>query len=190
MADRTERERRFEERRSHILSAARKRADSEGWASVTTRHLAEAIGFTQPVLYSHFPGGKSEIMLALALQGFVDLGRRGRSAVAGKAGRLAIEAVADVYLEFAEAHPAVYEAMFRQPIDARFAEDDNESELRESFNVLAEVIGDPAGAEVFWGALHGISLLERADRMKPEHRSQRVRELGARFGAGIDPAPR
>lgn len=74
---------------------------------MTTRHLADAIGYSQPVLYGHFPGGKVEIMLAIA-------------------------AVAHSYLDFAEEHPAGYEAMFRQPIDARFAEEGNEMELRES----------------------------------------------------------
>jgi hypothetical protein len=38
--------------------------------------------------------------------------------------------------------------------------------------------------EVFWGALHGISLLERAGRMRPDHRAHRLAELGARFAVG------
>lgn len=170
-------------RRQSILTAARERADKEGWASVTTRHLADAIGYSQPVLYGHFPGGKSEIMLAIALEGFVDLAQRCRSAASSATGARVVVAVATTYLDFADAHPAVYEAMFRQPIDARFAEDDNESELRDAFDALADVIGDDTSTEVFWGALHGISLLERAGRMRPEDRGNRIDGLSARFAS-------
>lgn len=172
---------RTEVRRLSILAAARERADRDGWAAVTTRHLAEAIGYSQPVLYGHFPGGKSEIMLTIALEGFVDLTDRCRSVVLGKAGKQAVSAVAHSYLDFADEHPAVYEAMFRLPIDARFAEEGNEEELRDAFVALADVIGDPISTEVFWGALHGIGLLERAGRMRLEEREKRIDELSARF---------
>lgn len=187
MADQTARQQRSDERRRRILAAARERADADGWSAVTTRHLADAIGYTQPVLYGHFPGGKAEIMLALAFEGFVDLTRQCRTALGRKQGRHAIEAVAIAYLDFGREHPAVYEAMFQQPIDARFAADDTEDELRAAFDVLAEAVGgDGTATEVFWAALHGISLLERADRMRPEHRQQRVAELGARFATAPD----
>lgn len=184
MADQTAREQRNDERRRRILAAARERADAEGWAAVTTRHLADAIGYTQPVLYGHFPGGKSEIILAVAIEGFVELTRKCRVALGRKRGRRAVESVAISYLEFGNEHPAVYEAMFQQPIEARFAADDSESELRAAFDVLVGAIGDEgsgAATEVFWAALHGFSLLERAGRMRPEHRSQRIAELAARF---------
>jgi hypothetical protein len=140
------------------------------------------------VLYSHFPRGKSEIMSAVALEGFVDLAQQCRTALGRKRGRRSVEAVAVAYLDFASKHPAVYEAMFQQPIEVHFAADDTESELRAGFAVLADAIGDVgngSATEVFWGALHGISLLERAGRMRPEDRSHRVVELGVRFAAGI-----
>jgi AcrR family transcriptional regulator len=186
MADRVSRRERNDERHRRILVAARERADAEGWAAVTTRHLADTIGYTQPVLYGHFPGGKSEIITAVAFEGFVDLTRRCRIALGRKKGRRAIEAVAAAYLDFGTEHPAVYEAMFQQPIDARFAADDAEAELRAAFAVLAEAIGDDGdgtATEVFWGALHGLSLLERAGRMRPGHRAHRLAELASRFAA-------
>jgi AcrR family transcriptional regulator len=192
MADQTPREQRSDERRRRILAAARERADADGWGAVTTRHLADAIGYTQPVLYGHFPGGKSEIMLAVALEGFVDLTRQCRAAVGRRRGRIAIEAVAVAYLDFGAEHPAVYEAMFQQPIDARFAADDTEADLRAGFDALADAIGDDGdgtATEVFWGALHGMSLLERAGRMRPEHRSHRVAELAVRFAPATAPSP-
>lgn len=183
----TDKQRRLEERRAAILDAARESADASGWSAVTTRRLAEAIGYSQPVLYGHFPGGKAEIMRTVALDGFTDLRHRCRTAIeatgaeAGPDSRRVVEALAHAYLDFADAHPAVYEAMFAEPIGARFAEEDNEPELREAFTVLAEVIGEDTATEVFWGALHGMSLLERAGRMKVADRARRVADLSARF---------
>jgi AcrR family transcriptional regulator len=185
MADSTARQQRAEERRRRILDEARARADADGWAAVTTRHLADAIGYTQPVLYGHFPGGKTEIMSTVALEGFAELTQLFREAAAGATGRRAVEAVAVAYLDFAAAHPSLYEAMFRLPIDAQFASEDSEAELRAGFDALAGVLGDEVGAltEVFWGALHGISELERAGRMRPEHRPARIAEITARFAS-------
>jgi len=187
MTDPSPRQQRHDERRRQILAAAQEQADAEGWAAVTTRRLADSIGYTQPVLYGHFPGGKAEIMLAVAIAGFVELAQQCRSALAGRDGRRAVEAVATAYLDFGAQHPAVYEAMFQQPIATRFASEDSEAELREGFEVLARAIGDQSGGaatEVFWAALHGLSLLERAERVRVEHRRYRVAELASRFASG------
>lgn len=184
MAESGARARRVAERRQQILDAARAVAEADGWAAVTSRRLADAIGYTQPVLYTHFPGGKTEIMRTVALAGFTELAAATRAAVGRKTGARAVAAVARAYLDFAAAHPSLYEAMFQLPIDARFAQADAEAELRSGFNALAAVLGDGEGTatEVFWSALHGMSLLERAGRMRPEHRPNRVAELAARFG--------
>ena len=183
MAESGARARRVAERRQQILDTARAVAEADGWAAVTSRRLADAIGYTQPVLYTHFPGGKTEIMRTVALAGFTELAAATRAAVGRKTGTRAVAAVAGAYLDFAAAHPSLYEAMFQLPIDARFARDDAEAELRSGFNALAAVLGDGDGTatEVFWSALHGMSLLERAGRMRPEHRAHRVAELAARF---------
>jgi hypothetical protein len=93
--------------------------------------------------------------------------------------------VADAYLGFAAAHPSLYEAMFQLPIDARFAQDDAEAELRAGFDALGAALGNGDGTttELFWSALHGMSQLERASRMRPEHRPLRIAELATRFAS-------
>lgn len=183
MAESGARARRVAERRQQILDAARAVAEADGWAAVTSRRLADAIGYTQPVLYAHFPGGKTEIMRTVALAGFTELAATTRAAAGRKTGARAVVAVAGAYLDFAAAHPSLYEAMFQLPIDARFAQEDAEAELRSGFSALAAVLGDDETAtEVLWSALHGMSLLERAGRMRPEHRANRVAELAARLG--------
>ena len=184
MAETGARARRVAERRQQILEAARTMAEADGWVAVTSRRLADAIGYTQPVLYGHFPGGKTEIMRTVALEGFAELAAVMQAAVQGKAGRQAVAEVADVYLGFAATHPSLYEAMFELPIDVRFAQDDAEAELRSGFNALRAALGnddDGTATEVLWSALHGMSLLERAGRMRQEHRPNRIAELAARF---------
>jgi len=181
------RARRVAERRQQILDTARSVAEAEGWAAVTSRRLADAIGYTQPVLYAHFPDGKAEIMRTVALTGFTELAAATRAAMGGTTGAQAVAAVAGAYLDFAAEHPSLYEAMFHLSIDARFAQDDAEAELRSGFAALAAALGDGddgTATEVLWSALHGMSLLERAGRMRLEHRSQRIAELAARFGTG------
>src|ERR1700722_17560630 len=165
MAEAGARAQRVAERRQQILDAARAMAEADGWTAVTSRRLADAIGYTQPVLYGHFPGGKTEIMRTVALAGFAELAAATRGAMGGKTGPQAVAAVADVYLDFAAAHPSLYEAMFQLPIDARFAQDDAETELRSGFNALGAALGAGAGGdgtatELLWSALHGMSLLE------------------------------
>jgi len=184
MAEASARARRAAERRQQILDAARAVSEAEGWAAVTSRRLAAEIGYTQPVLYAHFAGGKTEIMRTVALAGFTELAAATRAAVGRKTGVRAVIAVAGAYLDFAAAHPSLYEAMFQLPIDARFAQDDAEAELHSGFQALAAVLGDDDGTatEVLWSALHGMSLLERAGRMRPAHHTQRIAELAARFG--------
>jgi len=183
MAESSARERRAAERRQQILDAARAVAGADGWAAVTSRRLAHAIGYTQPVLYAHFPGGKTEIMRTVALAGFTELATAMRAAVGRKTGVRAVTAVAGAYLDFAAAHPALYEAMFQLPIDARFAQEDAEAELRSGFDALSAALGtdDGIATELFWSALHGMSLLERAGRMRPEHRPNRIAELTTRL---------
>src|ERR1700679_1214543 len=95
------RTRRIAERKQQILDAARAMAEADGWAAVTSRRLADAIGYTQPVLYGHFPDGKTEIMRTVALAGFAELAAAMWTAVRGKSGPQAVTAVADVYLDFA-----------------------------------------------------------------------------------------
>src|SRR5258707_12989597 len=110
MAKAGTRAQRVAERRQQILDAARAMAEADGWAAVTSRRLAEAIGYTQPVLYGHFPGGKTEIMRTVALAGFAELAAASRAAAGPGAGGRAGGAVARGDLDYAPAHPAHREA--------------------------------------------------------------------------------
>ena len=187
----TQRQRRVRdrtERAQRIVTAARELAEAEGWDAVTTRRLAALIEYSQPVLYSHFPGGKDAIMAAAALEGFTELAA---TLVAARPGGLA--GVTEAYVAFAEAKPGLYDAMFTLASELRFAEDDTPEVMKACFAELLAVIEpvaekQDAGAltEVFWSALHGLVTLDRGHRLSPDFRDERLALVVERFGARAD----
>jgi hypothetical protein len=71
------------------------------------------------------------------------------------------------YLDFAAAHPQVYEAMFSLPSGLPFATDDAPEQLRRAFSGVRDAFpdGDVALAEVAWAALHGLATLQAGGRL-------------------------
>ncbi len=170
------------------MAAARELAEAEGWDAVTTRKLAALIEYSQPVLYSHFPGGKDAIMAAAALEGFAELASVLADARAG-----GLAGVVRAYVGFAEARPALYDAMFTLASELRFAQDDTPEVMKANFAELLAVIEPVAGAqnagpltEVFWSTLHGLVTLDRGHRLSPAHRDERLALVVARFGTRGD----
>ncbi|MDT0568288.1 TetR/AcrR family transcriptional regulator [Streptomyces sp. DSM 3412] len=181
--ERKERERAVRERL--IVATARELAEQQGWEAVTTRRLAERIEYSQPVLYSHFRG-KREIIGAVALEGAAEMATALRAATSAADGpRTRVTALARVYLDFAERHPAVYDAMFRLDGGLAFAHEDTPEPLKDAFAALLENLDEVAGegvhpglfTEVFWAALHGLATLTRARRLPPEDTERRVELL-------------
>lgn len=180
MQQRRERER--AQRHELIISTARELAEAEGWDAVTTRRLSERIEYSQPVLYSHF-ANKDAIVAAVAEEGFAEL-----AAAMATARRKQVEpydllrAVADAYLGFAAANPALYDAMFTLDVGLRFAQPDSPPALREGFDQLVKtfeaLVEDPAEigtfTEVAWAALHGLATLTRAGRLSEGNHEARV----------------
>ena len=176
MSVRDRRTRERQQREQLIVSTARELAEAEGWDAVTTRRLAEAIEYSQPVLYSHF-SGKDAIVRAVALDGFTQLAATLRDARhAARSPRPAMLA----YLEFAHARPALYDAMFTLAA-LPFAQPDAPAPLHEAFAELRQALAPFASArdvdtltEVVWSALHGLATLSRGHRLRPDHAEQRL----------------
>ncbi|MEV5964150.1 TetR/AcrR family transcriptional regulator [Kribbella sp. NPDC051952] len=175
MPSQTRRERAREERRELIVRAARELAEAEGWESVTTRRLAEKVDYSQPVLYGHFKN-MDAIATAVALEGIEELTtvlRRG-SAADGLRG------LANAYLEFAEAHPAVYDAMFVRNTDLVFGAAESPDVLKDAFDAIRATVEPYADGdaetltEVFWSALHGQATLNHNTRLRPAHQQARA----------------
>jgi AcrR family transcriptional regulator len=149
------------QRRDSVLQAARDVAESEGWAAVTMRRLAGELGVSQPVLYSAFPG-RQQLIDAVALTGFAALGAALEAVDTSPLARMR------AYLDFAAAHPRVYEAMSSLPSGLPFAADDTPEELRRAFAALRAAFPDDDGtrAEVAWATLHGLATLQAGGRLR------------------------
>jgi AcrR family transcriptional regulator len=183
------RERERAHRHELIISTARELAEAEGWDAVTTRRLSERIEYSQPVLYSHF-ANKDAIVAAVAEQGFAELAATLEAARRKQVERLGLlRAVVDAYLGFAEANPALYDAMFTLDIDLRFAQPDSPPALQAGFAQLSAtfdaLVEDPAElgtfTEVGWAALHGLAMLTRAGRLADGQHEARVDLLVTRL---------
>ena len=183
------RERERAERRQVIVNAARELAEAEGWESVTTRRLADCIEYSQPVLYSHFDG-KDAIVSAVAIEGFGELAaalHSARETVGSPDAEL--RAVASAYMEFARANPALYEAMFTQKVDLRFAQSDTPAPLHAGFGEIRDALAPLAGdrdvetfTEVVWSGLHGLATLSEAGRLRSAYYNQRLAMLVDQLG--------
>jgi AcrR family transcriptional regulator len=186
IADRRERER--ASRRRLIMNTARALAEAEGWDAVTTRRLSTEIEYSQPVLYKHF-AGMDEIAEAVAIEGFGELADALRTARANaETAEHALTPLAHTYLDFARDNPALYDAMFTRTTTLQFAVSDTPppllaafAELRDAVSAVAHGRDVDTVAEVFWAALHGLTTLARADRLRPGYDSDRIKLLVAQF---------
>ncbi|MFW0794530.1 WHG domain-containing protein [Gordonia sp. CPCC 205515] len=180
MRERQERERR-------IIECARAIADSEGWSAVTTRRLANEIEYSPPVLYGHFPDGRDGIVNAVAIAGFGDFATTMRAVLDDDADDHLTRFIT-AYLDFSAGNPATYEAMFSMQLEVRFADESTPAELRDAFGVLVDAVGGEGSpdaetrAELLWSALHGMSVLSRTQRLRPDNAGARIDELTELFG--------
>jgi AcrR family transcriptional regulator len=184
-------ERRARERAARhrlILDTARALAESEGWDAVTTRRLSTEIEYSQPVLYKHF-SSMDAIAEALAIDGFGELAEALRAARASAdPTESPLIPMAHAYLSFARDNPALYDAMFLRATRLSFAAEDTPAPLVEAFGELRAAIAAVSGerdvdtlTEVLWATLHGLIMLDRGGRLRPQHDPERIELLAAQF---------
>ena len=156
-------------RREQVVRAARDLAESEGWAAVTMRRLAGELGVTQPVLYSAF-ASRQALIDGVALNGFDDVAAALATVAATPRARML------AYLDFAAAHPRVYEAMFSMQSGLAFAAEDTPEPLRRAFAGIRDAVPDADGtrAEVAWALLHGLATLQAGGRLPAEQAQARL----------------
>ena len=92
-----------------VLQAAVALADSDGLETLTIAKLASFLGIKAPSLYNHIRSLEG-LKDHLAAQGLRSLLDRSRDAVAGVAGRDALEALGHTQRRFAKEHPGLWAA--------------------------------------------------------------------------------
>jgi AcrR family transcriptional regulator len=175
------RERERAERRQAIITAARELAEAEGWEAVTTRRLSDRIEYSQPVLYSHFEN-RDAIIEAVAVEGFSELAaamHRGKSKA--RSPEAALRGTARAYVEFAQANPALYDAMFALATDLPFGRPEAPVQLHDAFDEIRKAVEPLAGSrdpetltEVVWSSMHGLASLAHAGRLRPDFHQKRM----------------
>ncbi|MEV1333638.1 TetR/AcrR family transcriptional regulator [Micromonospora costi] len=171
-----------EQWRDLIVAVARELAEVEGWTGVTPRRVAERAGIDVGDLYQHF-ADQEALLAAVAVCAFADLAadlaEAGAEATGGP-GRI-WPSVASAYLDFAYANPEVYDVMLALTPDLALGAHGVPAapqgvlvELRAALAPLAEGRDPDTLAEVGWSLLHGLVMLTRGGRLRPE--SQEARE--------------
>ncbi|MFF9157218.1 TetR/AcrR family transcriptional regulator [Streptomyces sp. NPDC014846] len=102
-----------------LVRAGAELADEVGFDQVTVSALARRFDVKVASLYSHLRNSQ-DLRTRIALLALAELADRAADALAGRAGKDALIAFADVYRDYARAHPGRYAAA-RHPLDAEAA---------------------------------------------------------------------
>ena len=105
--------------RERVIEAGADLADEIGFDQVTPSELARRFDVKVASLYSHVRNAQ-DLRTGIALLALEELADRAAEALAGRAGKDALVAFADVYRDYARAHPGRYAAT-RLRMDAETA---------------------------------------------------------------------
>ncbi|MEV0215020.1 TetR/AcrR family transcriptional regulator [Micromonospora sp. NPDC050695] len=178
-----------QDRRDLIVTVARELAETEGWAGVSTRRLSERAEIDIGDIYRHFADLEA-LLAAVAVCAFADLAADLAEAHADATDEPegVWSAVASAYLDFAYANPEVYDAMLALTPDLALGDDGVPAapravftELRAALAPLAEGRDLDTLAEVGWSLLHGVVMLTRGGRLRPEGQEEREAMIAARL---------
>jgi len=95
--------------RARLIETAAELADKDGFYALTLAALARNFDVQVASLYSHV-AGLEDLKTGVALHALSVLAGRTEEAVAGRAGRDALFALATIHREFAHEHPGLFEA--------------------------------------------------------------------------------
>lgn len=95
--------------RERLVRAGAELADEVGFDQVTVSELARRFDVKVASLYSHVKNS-DDLKSGIALLALEELADRGAAALAGRAGKDALTALANVYRDYASEHPGRYSA--------------------------------------------------------------------------------
>jgi len=156
--------------REEILSAARAIGQREGWKAVTIRSVAQALGYSSPLLYEHFRD-KEELLTQIAVEGIALLETRLTKNLPAD-NLAAIPAMAERYWNFMLEHTQLYRLMNGMdgvPIDNDAVSSSAQSLCKQIADVVRPYVTEAesqALADELWALLHGMAILY-LDRSAP-----------------------
>jgi AcrR family transcriptional regulator len=100
---------------ARIESVAAELADREGWDALTLSAVAGQLGVSVPSLYKHVDG-MAGVRRRITVRAVTELADRMTDAAVGRAGRDALQPIAEAYRSFAVDHPGQYAATVVAPV--------------------------------------------------------------------------
>jgi len=179
-------DKRHQEIRDEILSAARALVVEKGARSLTVRELAGRVDFTAPALYRYFAGGRDEILLALAAQDLDHLSAHLLTVPDSLPVDERLIELGLAYIQFAREHPSELDLLFESlSALSRKAQDDSLEVLTPTplFQIIQSVLEDGIAQGVLhardeddvmlmwhgaWALVHGLVAVERTHQHHEE----------------------
>ena len=173
--------------RDDVLDAAHALVEAEGFAALSVRRIAEALGTSRQVVYTHFDG-KGGLLDGLHRRAS-DLLFAAVRATPGPPGTAAhVLATGQTYLDAARDRPRLFELAFSRPVASHEPSSEAVEHARQGFGSVVLVVGswlaardgrglptappwdDPDAvrlARTVWSTTHGHVVLERAGHATP-----------------------
>jgi len=165
-----------------ILQAARALFERAGPAAVSMRRVAEAVGVTPMAIYRHFPN-REALLKRISDDSFNEIARHWSARKSGGDPIAQLVAIQMIYLDYALAHPHLFDHAFslRRDDARRFPEDFRERRSP-TLNVVHDAVveaqqrgalreGDAWDiAMTLWAHSHGLVALYRAGRFSYDDR--------------------
>jgi len=196
-------DKRHQEIRDEILSAARALVVEKGARSLTVRELAGRVDFSAPALYRYFDGGKDEILLSLAAQDLDHLSAHLLTVPEALPVDERLIELGLAYIQFAREHPAELDLLFESlSALSRQAQDDSLEVLTPTplFQIIQSVLEDGIAQGVLhardeddvmlmwhgaWALVHGLVAVERTHQHHDELFRARARDVLRAFVNGL-----
>lgn len=165
-----------------ILAAARVLFEREGPAAVSMRRVAAAVGITPMAIYRHFPS-RDAMLGRIGDDSFGEIARHWDARRSGSDPLAQLVAIQMIYLDYALAHPHLFDHAFSaRRDDARRFPDDFRARRSPTLNVVHDAVVEAQQAGVLregdawdiamtlWAHSHGLVALYRAGRFSYDDR--------------------
>ena len=203
MSPTSRQDKRHQETRDEILSAARVLVVERGARNLTVRELAGRVDFTAPALYRYFEGGRDEILLALAAQDLDHLSAHLLTVPDALPVDERLIELGLAYIQFAREHPAELDLLFESlGALSQEAQDGSLEVLTPTplFQIIQSVLEDGIAQGVLhardeddvmlmwhgaWALVHGLVAVERTHQHHDELFRARARDVLRAFVNGL-----
>jgi len=169
-----------------IYRAARQLFEDGGAEAVSMRRVGEAVGISAMAIYRHFPN-RETLLKRICDDSFNEIAHHWTARADGGDVLARLIAVQELYLDYALAHPHLFDYAFSvKRDDARRFPEDFRARRSPTLNVVADLVADAIAqgilrkddvwhvAMTLWAFTHGLVALYRGGRFSYDEREFRA----------------